>query len=200
MAPMRARALFFVSTLGLAGCRCGEPAREEAPSPPAMPSGMLAPLPAIPPRVDAVEALSMTRGKTAGEWIELQLAATNDVPDRRTFERWLPESRFLSLDAMTLLHDPFARALPGFDLFLPRLLDPPALARLDAELVAFGASVATLSLVDAKRRFASPVIHSLENEASWQAVRSALLNTVEELTGLARGLAPTGRGLWIVAS
>ena len=37
---------------------------------------------------------------------------------------------------MTQLHEPFARALPGFDLFLPRLFAPDALARLAEELTA----------------------------------------------------------------
>lgn len=78
----------------------------------------------------------VVRGRTSGAWVELQYARPGDAVDRRDFTRFRDDSWFVSLETMTMLHEPFARALPGFDLFLPRLFAPDALARLADELAA----------------------------------------------------------------
>jgi hypothetical protein len=109
------------------------------------------------------------RNLHAGTWTELQRARPGDRADRAEFQRWGADSRFLSLDAMTLLHEPFARALPGFDLFLPRLFGPAALAKLAIELEAF----ATRS-------------------------RGPLAATASELGALAKDLAQKQESLWVL--
>src|SRR5690606_7141672 len=99
--------------LGTAGCQsCSNSTREitldaSPESGPTMPVGMLTPLSdALPsPALGAAERLSMARGKKGGEWSELQIARANDGSDRTAFELWRSDSRFLSLDAMSLLHD-----------------------------------------------------------------------------------------------
>ena len=138
----------------LAGCRgCGDDgggavARDGGKAQPTMPVGMLMTSEAgAGASASASEsgagagagagAMRVTRGVKGGAWTELQVAAGGDSPERRTFEHWRDDSRFVSLEAMTLLHEAFARALPGFDLFLPRLYGPEALTRLAAELSAF---------------------------------------------------------------
>jgi len=83
-------------------------------------------------------AWRVARGIKGGAWVELQVARPGDGADRREFSHWNDDSWFVSLEAMTLLHEAFARALPGFDLFLPRLFPPDALVKLGEELAAFG--------------------------------------------------------------
>ena len=145
----------------------------------------------------------MARGKTSGEWAELQIARANDGPDRSAFERWQPDSRFLSLDAMSLLHEPFARALPGFDLFLPRHFDGAALGRLRAELaLSKTALVAMPSARAAKARWgeASSLVAALPDDVAWLDARAALLGTIDALSELALDLETKGLGLWVLGS
>jgi hypothetical protein len=82
-------------------------------------------------------AMRIARGMKSGAWTELQIAKPGDVAGRTEFQHWRDDSSFVSLEAMTLMHEAFARALPGFDLFLPRLFGPEALVKLGAELDAF---------------------------------------------------------------
>lgn len=91
----------------------------------------------------------MVRGRKAGAWVELQYARPGDDAERRDFTHWIDDSWFVSLEAMTQLHEPFARALPGFDLFLPRLFGPDALARLADELTAHARTAGGESAVTA---------------------------------------------------
>lgn len=129
------------------GCRgCAED-REAAPdayvAQPTMPTGMLLPVEGAQAEAGAgagvgAGALRVARRIKAGAWVELQIARPGDSADRREFTHWNEDSWFVTLEAMTLLHEPFARALSGFDLFLPRLFPPDALVKLAAELAAFG--------------------------------------------------------------
>ncbi len=202
-------AVLGLVTAGCQSCSDARDATEASPrsgtSGPTMPVGMLAPLPdaAPPPAPGAAERLSMARGKTAGEWAELQVARANDGPDRRAFERWQPDSRFLSLDAMRLLHDAFARALPGFDLFLPRHLDGAALGRLRAELAVLKTALAAMpDARSAKARWgeASSLVAALPDDVAWLDARAALLGTIDALTELAVDLEAKGEGLWVLGS
>jgi hypothetical protein len=81
--------------------------------------------------------MSVARGVKGGAWAELQVAQAGDTAARTNFQHWRDDSRFVSLEAMTAMHEPFARALPGFDLFLPRLFSLDALLTLSVELDAF---------------------------------------------------------------
>jgi hypothetical protein len=175
-----------------------------------MPVGMLTPLPAGLDAARGLEAGSpaptgerLALGRTAGgEGVELQPARTSDDPTRRTFERGQPGSRFLSVDAMTLLHDAFARALPGFDLFVPRFLGPPALARLRAELAAAKQALVDVGTLEAARtRWGSvAVIAALPDDAAWLHARGTLARTVDELVNFAEDLEKKGQGLWVLGS
>lgn len=204
------RWLFAIALLQ--GCRCGD-AREAPPevAGPTMPTGMLAPLPdapPLPPPETPAERLSMARGKkgtdaaAVGQWVELRLARPDEPPARPLHDgAEAVDSRFLSIDAMTLLHEPFARALPGFDLFLPRLFDAAALGRLHAELSSVRRELGAVSSVAAAKALwgnVSNLVQSLPDDASWQAARSALLVTIDELSRLAEALEKKGQGLWVL--
>jgi hypothetical protein len=154
--------------------------------------------------MSAPERLAMARGKTGGAWAELQIAGANDSSDpntRNPFDHWQSDSRFLSLDAMTLLHDPFARASPGFDLFLPRLLDVAALGRLRTELASMKSAVAAIATAQAaKARWgeASSLIQSLKDDVAWLDARASLLTTIDELGAMAADLEKRGQSLWVL--
>ncbi len=162
--------------LGLASCRTrGEdratPAEAGAVGP-TMPTGMLAPAPSVGAGAGAgvdAGAMKVSRGIKSGAWTELQVAAPGDVADRRTFDHWREDSRFVSLEGMMKLHEAFARALPGFDLFLPRLFGPDALAKLATELDALAI------------RSAGPVAE-----------------LVREVAAIAREHGRNGKSLWVL--
>lgn len=114
---------------------------------PTMPTGMLMPAAsagagasAAPSATAGATPGAVARGMKGGAWVELQIARPGDEADRREFTHWNEDSWFVSLEAMTRLHEPFAKALPGFDLFLPRLFAPDALVTLGDELAAFARS------------------------------------------------------------
>jgi hypothetical protein len=199
----------LVLLTALSGCRgCeGAPAHEaQEASGPTMPTGLLTPPAPLPvpatdsPQKDAAAGLSLGTVKTDGA-VELQVAQSNDAPDRTSFERGLRGSRFLSLDAMPLFHDAFAKAAPGFDLFLPRLLDGTALGRLRAELRDLRGRVASTSnLAAAKAQWAAvaPLISGLADDSEWLSARAELLGTIDSIVAFAAGVADQGKGLWIL--
>ncbi len=162
-------------SLANAGCRsCAEDhgaATDAGPAPPTMPLGMLMPVDGAAVSSDAgAGAMRVAHGMKSGAWTELQPARPGDTPERTDFQHWQGDSSFVSLEAMTLMHEAFARALPGFDLFLPRLFAPDALGRLAAELEAFAPRAANADVAGAAR----------------------------ELAQLARGAAGKGLGLWVL--
>ena len=132
-----------------------------------MPTGMLVPATAAAAAEAGAGSAGVARHMKAGAWVELQIARPGDDAERREFTHWNDDSWFVSLDAMTALHEPFARVLPGFDLFLPRLFTPDALARLGDELDGF-AGGATGELASTARELAS-VARSVaaKREALW---------------------------------
>jgi hypothetical protein len=102
---------------------------------------------------------------------------------------------------MAVLHEPFARALPGFDLFLPRLLEGEALGTLRIELLSLqGELLAMPSARAAKARWGevSQTIQGLPEDPAWLAARITLLATIDELVALAKALESQGRGLWVL--
>jgi hypothetical protein len=151
---------------------------------------------------------ALATGKTSGEWVELQIAAAGDRPDRARFDRWRPDSRFLTFDALALFHEAFAKAYASagggtFDLFLPRLFDAPLLERLGTELDALERQLlATPDLASAKARWgpASPIVRGLTEDGAWLDVRGALVQTTRGLTAIATEIRGHGGGLWVVGS
>lgn len=167
----------LVSLGAFVGCRsCGDDEKAYSPpehheaSGPAMPTGMLVPQGSSEGgATERGDAMRLARGIKSGAWVELQVAAEGDQADRRSFERFRGDSRFVSLEAMTKLHEAFALALPGFDLFLPRLFGGEALNKLARELDAL-----------AERGGASVV------------------GVARELAGIVREHAQKGQGLWVL--
>jgi hypothetical protein len=166
-----------VASVAITGCRsCADdhatPAADSGPPQPPMPAGMLmgsdGAATTIGTGPDAGGA-RVARGMKSGAWTELQIARSGDGPDRTEFEHWRDDSWFVSLEAMMQLHEAFARALPGFDLFLPRLFEPRALVLLGGELEA----VASRSTGD-------------------------LAGAARELAVIARSTAAKGQSLWVV--
>jgi hypothetical protein len=132
---------------------------------------MLVPTAAPAAAASSASGLRLARHVKGGAWTELQTARPGDRADRMDFEHWRDDSTFVSLEAMTLLHEAFARALPGFDLFLPRLYAAEALVKLAAELDAF----------------------ALRSQGE-------IGTTARELATVARATAAKGSGLWVLGS
>ncbi len=171
---IRRHAGVIAAALTLFGCRSCSDERGLAGdgggvSGPTMPIGMLVPSDAPSATPARASTLGLARHVTSGAWAELQIARPGDRADRRDFQHWRDDSSYVPLEAMTLLHEPFARGLPGFDLFLPRLYSPEALVRLAAELDAF-----------------------LSTSGGEIAV------TARALAAFARGVAEQGRALWVL--
>ncbi len=162
------------ASLALGGCRsCDAPSggvADAAPAGPTMPAGMLVPsdAPSAAKPLDASE-LRIAHHVKGGPFTELQVARAGDRADRVDFEHWRDDSSFVPLAAMTLLHEAFARALPGFDLFLPRLFGGEALAKLAAELEAFAANA-----------------------------KGDIVATAREIATLARATSAKGDALWVL--
>jgi hypothetical protein len=202
-------AIVTAALVVLGACKGRE---EAAPAPPpAQDASMQKPLPtgmlmgtfdAAAPKARSAARLRSTRGATAGEWIELQPAAPGDSPKRTTFEHFRSDSLFLPLDAMTLLHDTFARAEPGFAPLSPQLLDARALGRLRAELATFAKEWSSIDSARAAReRFpTSSLVRDLSSDDEWREARSALAPTIEDLTKLAADLEKKGSGLWVISA
>jgi hypothetical protein len=183
--------------LGLGGCRAcegssvapGEP-MVEAGGPP-MPVGLLGagrPVAAPAGSLSVPERLRLA-SEARPEWAELRILAPHPgeppgLPPTRSVEGG-PDSRFLSLDAMTLLHDAFGRASPGFDLFQPRLFDAHAVGRLRGEL-----ALVRTDVVDATDRLralarwgeVSAMVRELRDDPSWLEARRAWLAMLDLLT------------------
>lgn len=196
---------------GFAGCRCGAPAEGDAGArdtgQPPMPTGMLVPIEAAPSASTAPDdprpsrRLALTTGETGGSFVELQVPRKPDRPERTQFTRWLKTSHYVTLDALTLLHAPFARAQPGFDSFLPRYMGPYALERLVTELATFEKEWNELtSLAAAKEKWArqSTFIDGLASEAEWTEAKATLLTTVQRLSALAGARAKSDEALWVL--
>jgi len=126
------------------------------------------------------------------------------LPARQTF--------FVSAAAITLLHGPLSRALPGFDLFLPRRFEGTALLRLAEELAAFDRAWTSVNEAQAARQRWGESTDRLREgttDSEWLALRDSLSVTTRKLAELARersqpgapgpGGRPPGGALWIVS-
>lgn len=201
-------AIVTAALVVLGACKGREEAAP-APPPPAQDASMQKPLPtgmlmgtfdAAAPKTGIARRLRSTRGATAGEWIELQPAAPGDSPKRTAFEHFRSDSLFLPLDAMTLVHDAFARAEPGFAPLSPQLLDARALGRLRAELATFAKDWSSIDSAKAAReRFPmSSLVRDLSSDDEWREARTALGATIDDLVKLAADLEKKGSAVWVI--
>ncbi len=206
----RAVAFSVAFAFALGACRdCDAPPPAPAPATsshgPRMPAGMLAPAASAGPTGSTTPlgsaALEVARGVRSGPWVELQIAPASDTASRSSFDRWKDDSRFVSIEAITLLHGPFARALPGFDLFVPRLFAAAAATKLANELEAFAAEldgVTTASAAREKWGAQSELVHALADDAAWTRTRGTLAATARELAGFAKAASAKGGGVWVL--
>jgi hypothetical protein len=116
------------------------------------------------------------------EWVELRIVR-GGAPRTRSSDGG-PDSRYLSLDALALLHDALGRASPGFDLFQPRVLDAAGIGRLRFELVLLRTDVAeTPDRKAALRRWGeiSTLLRELRDDPSWLETRTAWVGLIDAL-------------------
>jgi len=152
------------------------------------------------PRAPAETRLRVSHEAVTGSFIELQPAAPGDTPGKTTFEHLKPTSIFVPLDAMTLLHPAFARAQPGFDLFVPALFDTAALGRLRTQLADFSkgwSSIATAQ--DAHKRYPlSAAIRGIKNDDEWLRARDALVSSIGEITTFVDEHEKKNENVWVL--
>lgn len=207
--PRHGLALVLVLVLG--GCRaCDTPSHGPAeaggagtiPSGPHMPAGMLSPS-ATPSDAGAKSraSLKLEKGVKAGSWVELQIADPKDEASRSTFDHYRDDSRFLSLDVLAVLHKPFASALPGFDLFVPRLFAGEKLTRLIDELAELDKTLSYVKTAASAREkwgMQSELVRDIRDDADWLAVRATLAATARDVAAFAKEASGKGRGLWVL--
>jgi hypothetical protein len=181
---------------------------------PTMPPGMLAPAstfdgvgdasPAVVAAASSCAArLQLGHDVRGGAWIELARTAPSGAPDEdvKPTERWLPSSRFLSLDAMALLSGSFSRAGTGarFQPLTARLFLTASVVRLVAELETFRADWGAIdTAARAKEKFAafSECVRDVTDDADWARVRAAMTTTLDELVGYCRSVVRDAAGFW----
>lgn len=168
--------LTVVVALGalFAGCRaCDDGAPPGGNVQPPMPTGMLsAPREATAPlSEDVLARLRASRTAQPG-WVELAPGGT--VMD---------ESRWVSLTALSLMENAFARAQPGFGPFGARDVQPESMARLASELRAQRAEwLMVHSIAEAKAKWpAVGALHDVQSDAQWRSMRDAFVLTLEDV-------------------
>jgi hypothetical protein len=123
-------------------------------------------------RVVGVDAFTLVRSPDAGtsrEWIEVRDGAGASV--------------FLPVPMMPLVHEAFARALPGFGPFGSHRFEGESLRQLRDELDAIAQSVRGLPVAEARRRWPSAdVLAGIGPEAAWEPCRAAFVRTLDELS------------------
>ena len=173
--------------------------------PPGMLNGAAAEDGAAAEPLDDVAKVRIARGKKSGEWMELQAATPGEKGEPSAaarLVRFKDDSRFLAPAAFTLLHAPFAKALPGFDAFQANFFSPAALARLAAELETFAREVAGVdNAAAAKTSLAgvSDLVARVRSDEEWRTLRDTLVKTMRDIASFATELSKSDRGLWVVA-
>jgi hypothetical protein len=203
----RVATLLFVL---LTACKSSEapPPSAEGPQDASMqrplPTGMLSPPPsATAPSAAAApvaKSLKSVREATTGEWIELQPAPEGESPKKTKFDFFKKDSLFIPLDAMTLLHDSFARSSQGFALFTPQLFVAMTLGELKTQLREFKRtwkSVPTAAI--ARQRFPySPRVQIALTDDLWRDFQGELVFTIDEIIQFADDRIKKGEGMWIL--
>lgn len=171
-----------------------------------LPTGMLAPspntsaTPAAPGAAGVARSLKSAREVTTGEWIEIQPAPEGESPKKTKFDFFKKDSLFVPLDAMSLLHDSFARAQQGFALFTPQLFPALTLGELKTQLKEFKriwTSVPTATAARQRWPFSARVKIAMTDEL-WRDFQGELVFTIDEILKFADGQIQKGEGLWIL--
>lgn len=196
----------FVLSLSFASCKCGdaslpaeEPAQDASMQRP-LPSGMLAPPSSAAPAPAVAKSLRSVREATTGEWIEIQPAPEGESPKKTKFDFFRKDSLFIPLDAMSLLHDSFARAQPGFALFTPQLFVAMTLGELKTqlrELKRVWMSVPTAAAARQRYPYSARVRIALTDEL-WRDFQGELAFTIDEIIKFADERIQKGEGAWIL--
>ena len=198
-APRGSRARSVVTTAlvlgllpGTEGCRaCGPSDEPDASAQPAMPKGMLAP--AASGAAASEAKVLLTPGKEGDS--DQGAPPPADAHPRGEHET--------SLSLVVLLHEPLARAKPGFDLLRPHYFDAEALRRLESELVAFLAEWQKLSSYAEARRVLGESDGLRQLEASGQAfpeARAGIARMIDSVLADCRRAAFQRTGLWVRAA
>ena len=177
---------------GIEGCRaCGPSDEPDASAQPTMPTGMLAP--AASSGVGSEAKVSLTPGKDG----DTDRGAPPPASVHPAGEQEL------SLALVVLLHEPLARAKPGFDLLRPHYFDVEALRRLESELTSFTATWRKLSTYAEARSVLGESEGLRQLEASGQpftVARDAAAQTIEGVISACRRAAEARTGLWLRAA
>ena len=206
------RTVVLAFVVALSACKSNEapPPSSEAPAQNAssqtpVPTGMLtapstatATTSAATPSV--AKSLKSTREATTGEWIEIQPAPEGESPKKTKFDYFKKDSLFIPLDAMSLLHDSFARAQQGFALFTPQLFPALTLGELKTQLKEFKrvwSSVPTAAVARQRWPFSARVKIALTDDL-WRDFQAELVYTIDEILKLADGQIAKGEGFWIL--
>lgn len=161
---------------------------------------MLAPPGAASAPAPVAKSLRSVRDATTGEWIELQPAPEGESPKKTKFDFFKKDSLFIPLDAMTLLHDSFARAQEGFALFTPQLFVAMKLAELKTQLREFKRvwlSVPTAAIARQRWPFSARVKIALTDDL-WRDFQAELVFTIDEIIKFADDQIKKGEGAWIL--
>lgn len=146
------------------------------------------------------KSLRSVREASTGEWIELQPAPEGESPKKTKFDFFRKDSLFIPLDAMSLLHDSFARAQEGFALFTPQLFVAMKLGELKTQLREFKriwTSVPTAAVARQRWPFSARVKIALTDEL-WRDFQAELVFTIDEIIKFADERIKTGEGAWIL--
>jgi len=166
-----------------------------------LPTGMLA-APSMSAKPAVGKSLRSVREAKTGEWIELQPAPEGETPKKTKFDFFKRDSLFVPLDAMTLLHDAFARAQPGFAMFTPQLFVATDLGRLKSELREFKrlwSQVPTAAAARARYPYSARVNAALTDEL-WKDFQGELSFTIDEIIKLADAQIAQGAALWVLTT
>lgn len=216
---MRARSAAWLIVLGLASAACSRACDGAAePTPPADASlGPSAPLPVLEKDPldasseggdkassafdDTLKSLSLRRG-IRRDCVELRPARPGDDPKDPKFRVPSQMSESVGVVSLTLFHPAFAKAHPGFDLTVPRLLSPKELEALAHELTEMAMSLLSATdLAVAKTRWGkhSAFVRELESDGDWAKARPILAETARALGAKAKAHADAKEGLWVLA-
>lgn len=163
-----------------------------------MPTGMLAAPASATPTV--AKSLRAVRDATTGEWIELQPAPEGESPKKTKFDFFRKDSLFIPLDAMSLLHDSFARAMTGFALFTPQLFAAMNLGALETQLREFKKVWSAIPTAAAARQrfpYSARVKIALTDDL-WRDFQAELVFTIDEIIKLADAQIEKGAALWVL--
>ncbi|MCA9589730.1 MAG: hypothetical protein KC657_30710 [Myxococcales bacterium] len=203
-----------VLAVGLAGlsaaCRCDRPGpgsgtRDtpetfDAGAQPLMPRGMLTPqVDAAPPSRGLRDRLEGFRLSSAPVGAAVQIGLLEG--DAASPAAGEPGARYFALEALSLLHDPFARARPGFALLTEQRFEVDALPALSAGLADATTAwlgVATAAQARARAGESSDVAQLVTTDADAAALRDAVASLARELRDVVEEARGRGRVVYLL--